>query len=253
MSRLDKDDCESSGDIKGSRERVEVIDVLMHQPVTQPPRAQPLLGVADDPEALGAVEVLDRRSGKLSRYAQEKGQEFVAQGVLQAGELGAEGLEAIDSFRRGELFREPFAVDCFGISKEPLRDCREVTSLPIDQVEDTRESGGEVVHRATPVRLAVSWIGFSGSLGPRVTTSMRWAPKACCRAPLKRNARQAASVEGLAQLDVQIDVSAARVIVHSGAEQPDLGVWPETLGRARLDDTDLVVCEAHAISGGALL
>ena len=57
------------------------------------------------------------RPGSSSRYAQEKGQEFVAQGVLQAGELGAEGLEAFDSFRRGELFREPFAVDCFGSPK----------------------------------------------------------------------------------------------------------------------------------------
>ena len=64
---------------------VEVIDVLVHQPVTQPPRAQPFLGVADDPEALGAVDVLDRRPRKLSRYAQKKGQEPVAQGILQAG------------------------------------------------------------------------------------------------------------------------------------------------------------------------
>jgi hypothetical protein len=107
VTRLDEDGCESSGDIEGSRERVEVIDVLVHQPVTQPPRAQPFLGVADDPEALGAVNVLDRRPRKLSRYAQKKGQEPVAQGILQAGELGSEGLEAIDPFRRGQLFREP--------------------------------------------------------------------------------------------------------------------------------------------------
>ena len=40
VSRLDEDGCESSGDIEGSRKRVEVIDVLVHQPVTQPPGAQ---------------------------------------------------------------------------------------------------------------------------------------------------------------------------------------------------------------------
>ena len=176
----------------------------------------------------------------------EKRLEFVAQGVLQAGELGAEGLEAIDSFRRGELFREPFAVDRFGISEEPLRDCREVTSLPIDQVEDTRESGGEVVHRATPVRLAISWIGFSGSLGPWVTMSMAGLRR-LLQGAVEAQCLPGGIGEGLGQLDVQIDVSAARVIVHSGAEKPDVGVWPETLGRARLDDTDLVVCEAHAI------
>ena len=130
VSRLDEDGCESSGDIEGSRERVEVIDVLVHQPVTQPPGAQPFLG--------GVSRMIPRRTArltfstavpKLSRYAQKKGQEPVAQGILQAGELGSEGLGAIDAFRRGELFREPFAVDGFGAAEEPLRDCREVTSL----------------------------------------------------------------------------------------------------------------------------
>ena len=45
---------------------MRVIDVLVHQPVTQPPRAQPFLGVADDPEALGAVEVFHRSPRNLS-------------------------------------------------------------------------------------------------------------------------------------------------------------------------------------------
>jgi hypothetical protein len=52
----------------GSRERIEVIDVLVHQPIAQPPRTQPFLGVADDPEALGAVEVFHRRPGGLLLY-----------------------------------------------------------------------------------------------------------------------------------------------------------------------------------------
>ncbi|MGH8567281.1 MAG: hypothetical protein ACREXU_04505, partial [Gammaproteobacteria bacterium] len=50
-------------------------------------------------------------------------------------------------------------------------------------------------------------------------------------------------VDGLAQLDLQIDVS---VVVHSGTEEPDLSVRPEALGGARLDGADLGVRKAHA-------
>jgi hypothetical protein len=113
-----------------------------------PPAPKPFPGVGDDPEAHGAVDVLDRRPGSSP-------QEPVAQGILQAGELGSEGLEAIDPFRRGELFREPFAVDGSGAAEEPLRDCHDVTSLRSTKSR-TRASGGEAVHRATPDRLAVS-------------------------------------------------------------------------------------------------
>ncbi|MDQ3773202.1 MAG: hypothetical protein M3461_01895 [Pseudomonadota bacterium] len=70
--------------------------------------------------------------GTSPRYVQKKGQELVAQGVLQARKLGAEGLQAIDPFRRGELFREPFAVDGFGLTEEPLRDFCQMIHLPVD-------------------------------------------------------------------------------------------------------------------------
>jgi len=65
--------------------------------------------------------------------------------------------------------------------------------------------------------LAVSWIGFSGSLGPRVMTSIRCAPKALLQGAIEAQCAPGGLGEGLAQLDVEIDVSAACIIVHSGS------------------------------------
>jgi hypothetical protein len=64
-------------------------------------------------------------------------------------------------------------------------------------------------------------------------TSIRCAPKALLQGAAEAQRAPGGIGEGLRQLDVQIDVTAARFVVHSEAEHPDVGVRPETLGTLR--------------------
>ena len=76
--------------------------VRMNETIAQQAHLHPALGVVDQPQLLGATEIVDRRAGEFAKAAQVDGQQFVHESILHAAELAGERFQPVDSFRRFE-------------------------------------------------------------------------------------------------------------------------------------------------------
>jgi hypothetical protein len=53
-------------------------------------------------------------------------------------------------------------------------------------------------------------------------------------------------IDGLGDRDHQVDVAAPGSVVNARAEEPDLGLFAENLGRSSLDGIDFVLIQTHS-------
>lgn len=69
--------------------------ILVDQPVAQLAQGHPFIGAADQPQTLGAIEVLQHGGRRLLHGAQVGWQKFIAQQILQPTKSGHECVHAL--------------------------------------------------------------------------------------------------------------------------------------------------------------